>query len=41
MVRWKKDNESGGLQLPGTGIIWDNNVDTMHGTFTTSSRSGS
>jgi hypothetical protein len=33
MVRWKKDNESGGLQLPGTGIIWDNNVDTLHGTF--------
>src|SRR5688572_20689251 len=32
MVRWKKDNESGGLQLPGTGIIWDNNVDTVHGT---------
>ena len=35
MVRWKKDNESGGLQLPGTGFIWDNNVDTIHGTFTT------
>jgi hypothetical protein len=35
MVRWKKDNESGGLNLPGTGFIWDNNVDTIHGTFTT------
>ena len=35
MVRWKKDNESGGLQLPGSGFIWDNNVDTIHGTFTT------
>jgi Carboxypeptidase regulatory-like domain/TonB dependent receptor len=34
-VRWKKDNESGGLNLPGTGFIWDNNVDTLHGTFTT------
>jgi hypothetical protein len=34
MVRWKKDNESGGLNLPGTGFIWDNNVDTLHGTFT-------
>jgi outer membrane receptor protein involved in Fe transport len=35
MVRWKKDNESGGLNLPGTGFMWDNNVDTLHGTFTT------
>ncbi|HEX8026855.1 MAG TPA: carboxypeptidase regulatory-like domain-containing protein, partial [Vicinamibacterales bacterium] len=35
MVRWTKDNESGGLNLPGTGFIWDNNVDTVHGTFTT------
>jgi outer membrane receptor protein involved in Fe transport len=35
MVRWRKDNESGGLNLPGTGFIWDNNVDTLHGTFTT------
>src|SRR5262245_29033897 len=35
MVRWKKDNESGGLNLPGTGFLWDNNVDTIHGTFTT------
>ena len=34
MVRWKKDNESGGLNLPGTGFIWDNNVDTIHGTLT-------
>ena len=34
MVRWKKDNESGGFNLPGTGFIWDNNVDTVHGTFT-------
>jgi outer membrane receptor protein involved in Fe transport len=34
MVRWKKDNEGGGLSLPGTGFIWDNNVDTVHGTFT-------
>src|SRR5262249_23061921 len=24
MVRWNKDNESGGLNLPGTGFIWDN-----------------
>jgi outer membrane receptor protein involved in Fe transport len=35
MVRWKKDNESGGFNLPGTGFLWDNNVDTLHGTFTT------
>jgi outer membrane receptor protein involved in Fe transport len=34
MVRWTKDNESGGQNLPGTGFIWDNNVDTLHGTFT-------
>jgi hypothetical protein len=34
MVRWRKDNESGGLNLPGTGFIWDNNVDTLHGNFT-------
>jgi hypothetical protein len=34
MVRWKKDNESGGLNLPGTGFLWDNNVDTLHGNFT-------
>jgi hypothetical protein len=33
MVRWHKDNESGGLNLPGTGFNWDNNVDTVHGTF--------
>ena len=35
MVRWKKDNESGGLNLPGTGFNWDNNVDTVHATFLT------
>ena len=35
MVRWKKDNESGGLNLPGSGFNWDNNVDTLHGTFLT------
>ena len=35
MVRWQKDNESGGLALPGTGFIWDNNVDTVHGNFLT------
>ncbi len=35
MVRWSKDNEGGGLSLPGTGFIWDNNVDTIHGTYTT------
>ena len=35
MVRWKKDNESGGFNLPGTGWNWDNNVDTVHGTFLT------
>ncbi len=35
MVRWKKDNEIGGLQLPGTGFLWDNNVDTVHGNFLT------
>jgi hypothetical protein len=35
MVRWNKDNESGGLNLPGTGFIWDNNVDTVFGSFTT------
>ena len=28
MVRWHKDNEGGGLALPGTGFLWDNNVDT-------------
>ncbi len=35
MVRWEKDNESGGFNLPGTGFIWDNNVDTVHAMFTT------
>jgi hypothetical protein len=35
MVRWKKDNESGGLALPGSGFMWDNNVDTVHGNFLT------
>ncbi len=35
MVRWNKDNESGGFNLPGTGFLWDNNVDTLHGTFLT------
>ena len=35
MVRWKKDNESGGFNLPGTGFMWDNNVDTVHGSFLT------
>jgi outer membrane receptor protein involved in Fe transport len=35
MVRWKKDNESGGFNLPGTGFNWDNNVDTVHGNFLT------
>jgi len=35
MVRWHKDSETGGQSLPGTGINWDNNVDTVHGTFTT------
>ncbi len=34
MVRWTKDNESGGLNLAGTGFNWDNNVDTVHATFT-------
>ncbi len=34
MVRWTKDNESGGLNLAGTGFNWTNNVDTVHGTFT-------
>ena len=34
MVRWKQDNESGGLQLPGTGYIWTNNVDTVQNTLT-------
>jgi outer membrane receptor protein involved in Fe transport len=34
MVRWKQDNESGGLQLPGTGYIWTNNVDTLQNTWT-------
>jgi hypothetical protein len=33
-VRWQKDNETGALNLPGTGFIWDNNVDTVHGMFT-------
>jgi TonB dependent receptor-like, beta-barrel len=35
MVRWKKDNETGGFNLPGTGYNWDNNVDTVHGSFLT------
>ena len=35
MVRWHKDNENGGFFLPGTGVLWDNNVDTLHGTFLT------
>ena len=35
MVRWSKDNESGGLNLPGSGFNWDNNVDTVHGNFLT------
>jgi outer membrane receptor protein involved in Fe transport len=34
MVRWKQDNESGGLFLPGTGYIWTNNVDTIQHTLT-------
>ena len=34
MVRWKQDNENGGLQLPGTGYIWTNNVDTIQHTLT-------
>jgi len=34
MVRWTQDNESGGLQLPGTGYIWTNNVDTIQNTWT-------
>jgi len=34
MVRWKQDNEAGGLQLPGTGYIWTNNVDTIQNTWT-------
>jgi outer membrane receptor protein involved in Fe transport len=34
MVRWKQDNEAGGLQLPGTGYIWTNNVDTLQNTWT-------
>jgi len=34
MVRWTKDNESGGLNLAGTGFNWKNDVDTVHGTFT-------
>ena len=41
MVRWQKDTETGGLNLPGTGYIWDNNVDTVHGMFTTVGRRGS
>ena len=34
MVRWTQDNEAGGLQLPGTGYIWTNNVDTIHNMWT-------
>src|SRR4029077_16312611 len=34
MVRWQQDNEAGGLQLPGTGYIWTNNVDTLHNMWT-------
>ncbi len=33
-VRWTKDNESGGLNLPGTGWNWENDVDTFHSMFT-------
>ena len=34
MVRWKQDNETGGLFLPGTGYLWTNNVDTVQNTWT-------
>jgi outer membrane receptor protein involved in Fe transport len=34
MVRWQQDNESGGFQLPGTGYIWTNNVDTVQNMWT-------
>jgi hypothetical protein len=34
-VRWTKDNEAGGLNLPGSGFNWENDVDTFHGMFTT------
>jgi len=34
MVRWQQDNEAGGLQLPGTGYIWTNNVDTIQNRLT-------
>ena len=34
MVQWKKDDENGGF-LPGTGFIWGNYIDTVHGSFTT------
>lgn len=33
MVRWNQDTEGGGLSLPGTGYLWDNNVDTVHAIF--------
>lgn len=33
-VRWTKDNESGGLNLPGSGFNWENDVDTFHSMFT-------
>lgn len=34
MVRWKQDNEAGGLSLPGTGYNWTNNVDTIQNMWT-------
>lgn len=34
MVRWKQDNESGGLSLDGSGFNWTNNVDTLQNTWT-------
>ncbi len=34
MVRWKQDNEGGGLSLPGTGYNWVNNVDTVQNMWT-------
>ena len=31
----RRTTRAAGCNLPGTGFLWDNNVDTLHGTFTT------
>ena len=34
----RRTTRAAACSLPGTGFIWDNNVDTVHGTFTTVAR---